>query len=142
MGETRGNRSGVNPFGGKSARLGQILSCHALLRPRSKKPCLLNHSLRGLIEPVAMAIRAIHYTGSDDRIAAFANFEIAGGGDDFFGTGRTVGEMGVFGGHEINLSASKDVEKGVNRVAHRFTGRFWHCFQKRRNGLDSRFSNS
>jgi hypothetical protein len=28
--------------------------------------------------------------------------------------------MGVFGGHERNLSAPEDVEKGVDRFVHRF----------------------
>lgn len=130
-GETRGNRSRVNPFGGKTKGSRQILGRHALLGPRGKKSRLLNHPLRRLVEPVAMAIRAIHHAGGDNRVAALTNFEVAGGGDDLFGAGRTVGEMGVFGGHERNLSAPEDVEKGVDRFVHRFARRLGNRLQNR-----------
>jgi len=85
-----------------------------------------------------MAIRAIHHALGDDGIAAFANLELLRRSDDFFGAGRTVGEMGVISGHERNLSTPEDVEKGVDRLIHRFARGLGdglqdrlHCFQGR-----------
>ena len=98
---------------------GQILSRHALLGPCRQEAGLLHDSLGRFIETVAVAVRAIHHTLGDDGIAAFANLEVVGSGDDFFSARRTVGEMGVIGGHERNLSAPEDVEKGVDRLVHR-----------------------
>ena len=104
----------------QGAKSGQILSRDALLGTRGQVARLLHDTLRRLIKAIAVAIRAIHHPGCDNRIAAFANLEVVGSGDDFFGARRTVGEMGVIGGHERNLSAPEDVEKGVDRLVHRF----------------------
>lgn len=61
---------------------------------------LLHNALGRFVEPVAVAIRAIHHALGDDGIAALANLEVVRSGDDFFGARRTVGEMGVIGGHK------------------------------------------
>ena len=78
---------------------GQILSRHALLGPCGQEAGLLDDALGSFIEAVTVAIRAIHYAPGDDGIAAFANLEVSRRGDDFFGAGGTVGEMGVVVGH-------------------------------------------
>ena len=90
---------------------------------------LLHNALGRFVEPVAVAIRAIHHALGDDGIAALANLEVVRSGDDFFGARRTVGEMGVIGGHRKKLSASEDIEKRVDRLIHRFARRLGNCLQ-------------
>ena len=98
---------------------GQILSGHALLGPCGEKSRLIDDALGSFIETITVTVRAINHPLGDDRFAAFANLELLRRGDDFFGAGSTVGEMGVIGGHNRNLSAPDDVEKGVDRLVHR-----------------------
>ena len=117
---------------------GQILSRHALLGPCGQKAGLLDDALWSFIEAVAVTVRAIHHPLGDDRFAAFANLELLRRGDDFFGAGRTVGEMGVIGGHKRNLSAPDDVEKGVDRLAHRFASGLGNRLQNRRQRFQCR----
>ena len=109
-----------------------------MLGPRGQKAGLLYDSLGRFIETVAMAIRAIHHALGDDGIAAFADLELLRRGDYFFGAGRTVGEMGVFGGHERNLSAPEDVEKGVDRFVHRLARGLGNGLQNRRHRFQGR----
>ena len=99
---------------------------------------MLHDTLGRLIKAVAVAIRAIHHPGRDNRIAAFANLEVVGSGDDFFGARRTVGEMGVIGGHERKLSAPEDVEKRVDRLIHRFASRLRNRLQDRLHSFQGR----
>ena len=121
---------------------GQILSRHTLLGPCRQEAGLLHDSLGRFIETVAVAVRAIHNTLGDDGIAAFANLEVVGRGDDFFGARRTVGEMGVIGGHERNLSASEDVEKGVDRFVHRLARRLGNRLEDRFHSIHRRLADS
>lgn len=121
---------------------GQILSRHALLRPGREQPRLLDHAFGGFVKPVAVAIRAIDHTGGDNRFAAFANLEVAGCGDDFFGACRAVGEMGVFGGHKDNLSAPEDVEKRVDGFANRLLCGCRNRLQSRRDRFENRLARS
>ena len=101
---------------------------------------LLHNALGRFVKPVAVAIRAIHHTLGDDGIAAFANLELLGRGDDFFGAGRTVGEMDVIGGHERNLSAPEDVEKGVDRFVHRLARGLGNRLEDRFYGIHRRLA--
>ncbi len=103
---------------------------------------LLHDPLGRLIKAVAVAIRAIHHPGRDNRIATFANLEVVGSGDDFFSARRTVGEMGVIGGHRKKLSASEDVEKRVDRLIHRFTRRLGNRLEDRFHGIHRRLADS
>ena len=100
-----------------------------MLGPCRQEAGLLHDSPGRFIETVAVAVRAIHHTLGDDGIAAFANLEVVGSGDDFFSARRTVGEMGVIGGHREKLSASEDVEKRVDRLIHRFARRLGNRLQ-------------
>ncbi len=121
---------------------GQILSRHALLGPCGEEARLLHDALGSFIEAVAMAVRAIHHPLGDDGIAAFANLELPRRGDDFFGADRTVGKMGIIGGHKRNLSAPEDVEKGVDRLIHRLARRLRNRLQNRIHRLQSRPASS
>lgn len=126
----------------QGAKSGQILSRDALLGTRGQVARLLHDALGRLIKAVAVAIRAIHHPGRDNRIAAFANLEVVGSGDDFFGARRTVGEMGVIGGHRKKLSASEDVEKRVDRLIHRFARRLGNRLQDWFHGIHRRLADS
>ena len=119
---------------------GQILSRHALLGPCCQEARLLYDALGRLIKAVAVAIRAIHHTLGDDGIAAFANLELLRRGDDFFGARRTVGEMGVIGGHRKKLSASEDIEKRVDRFIHRFARRLGNRLEDWFHGIHRRLA--
>ena len=101
---------------------------------------MLYDALGRLIKAVAVAIRAIHHTLGDDGIAAFANLELLRRGDDFFSARRTVGEMGVIGGHRKKLSASEDVEKRVDRLIHGFASRLRNCLEDRFHGIHRRLA--
>ena len=124
----------------QGAKSGQILSRHTLLGPCRQEARLLHDTLGRLIKAVAVAIRAIHHPGRDNRIAAFANLEVVGSGDDFFSARRTVGEMGVIGGHRKKLSASEDVEKRVDRLIHRLARRLGNRLEDRFHGIHRRLA--
>jgi len=98
---------------------------------------LLHDALGRLIKAVAVTIRAIHHPSRDNRIAAFANLEVVGSG-----ARRTVGEMGVIGGHRKKLSASEDVEKRVDRLIHRFASRLGNRLQDWFHGIHRRLADS
>ena len=126
----------------QGAKSGQILSRHALLGTRRQVARLLHNALGRFVEPVAVAIRAIHHPGRHNRITALANLEVVRSGDDFFGARRTVGEMGVIGGHRKKLSASEDIEKRVDRLIHRFARRLGNRLQDRLHGIHRRLADS
>ena len=101
---------------------------------------MLHDTLGRFIEPVAVAVRTIHHPRRDNRIAAFANLEVVRRGDDFFGTRRTVGEMGIISGHREKLSAPEDIEKRVDRLIHRFARGLGNRLQDRFHSIHRPFA--
>ena len=73
-----------------SSWLLQIRGGDALLGPRCEQVGMLDNALRGIVEPVSVAVRAGDDPGGHDRLAALAHLEVLRGLDDFLGASGTV----------------------------------------------------
>lgn len=83
----------------------------ALLWSRGQQARLVNHTFGAFIESIAVTVRTLRHPRCDNGIAALANFEIAGCGDDFFRAGGPLGQVGFIEGHLFSLASRQASEK-------------------------------